>query len=383
MRRHFYAVFGTYYPNAAPTNRMLSYLEAWSKMDVEVTVVFTEPDRHFSRLKDKYSNIHVWYIWEEVPTTCFVLHKIMLWRNVNQLLKKLKDGDNIYLYGQAYTTHKLLTCKKNIKLYQERTEHPLVTSLGIWPFKVTIGEYLNDCRHLDGIFVISHPLKEYFIGVGVDEEKIQIVNMTVDPSRFEGISKHNDVKRYVAYCGNASNNKDGADQLIRAFALISSQNPQLYLYIIGQAPNRGESNNNISLAHSLGVGDKVVFTGSVSYSDMPQLLKDASILALDRPDSLQAKYGFPTKLGEYLLTGNPVVLTRVGDIPRFITDGENGMLSEPSDPDEFSFKLNWLLKHPSEASEIGKKGRETALEHFNSRKEAGKIVNFIFNKSIE
>ena len=64
--------------------------------------------------------------------------------------------------------------------------------------------------------------------------------------------------------------------------------------------------------------DSIVFTGIVSAADIPQILKNAAVLALDRPDSLQAQCGFPTKLGEYLLTENPVIVTKVGDIPLFL-----------------------------------------------------------------
>ena len=47
------------------------------------------------------------------------------------------------------------------------------------------------------------------------------------------------------------------------------------------------------------------------------------MLVLARPDNIQAKGGFPTKLGEYLATGNPVVVTKVGEIPNYLIDGVN------------------------------------------------------------
>ena len=64
------------------------------------------------------------------------------------------------------------------------------------------------------------------------------------------------------------------------------------------------------------------------YNEVPQLLMDSEVLALDRPNSIQAQCGFPTKLGEYLLTGNPVVVTKVGDIPLFLEDGVSALLAE-------------------------------------------------------
>lgn len=91
--------------------------------------------------------------------------------------------------------------------------------------------------------------------------------------------------------------------------------------------------------NQLGVQDAVIFTGKVAAEELPNYLVNASILALSRPDSLQARNGFPTKLGEYLATGNPVLVTNVGEIPLFIKHGENGFIAEESNVDDFAKNL--------------------------------------------
>ena len=132
---------------------------------------------------------------------------------------------------------------------------------------------------------------------------------------------------------------------------------------------------------SSGISNKVVFTGVVSIQDMPQLLKDAEALVLDRPDSIQAQCGFPTKLGEYLLTENPVIVTKVGDIPKFLTDGVSALLAEERNPEDFASKIEWVLSHKEEAAEIGKRGALVALKNFNCEIETKKIIDFIMKKS--
>lgn len=379
MTNHIFAVFNSYSPNSASTNRALSYMEAWAKMDVKVTVFFLLPDRKFSRLQSKSDNIKVLHLWQIMPLKNYLFHNCLYLLYVIRLLCKLTSGDRIFVYGQPYLL-KWLLIKKHIIIYHERNEHPLAVNLGRKPYLVSLDKYMKYCRRINGLFVISTGLKSYFIENGVVESKICIINMTVDPSRFEGVRKKEIQKKYIAYCGKASNNKDGVDQLIKSFALISPKYPDLLLYIIGQAPNRDEKNNNVQLAEQLGVSDKVVFTGIVPRQEMPQMLTDATMLALDRPDNLQAKHGFPTKLGEYLLTGNPVVVTAVGDIPLFIQDGVSGMVAKPDSPEGFSAKIEWLLEHPAEAALIGQKGKQVALANFNSEIEAKKIIDFIFQK---
>ena len=133
----------------------------------------------------------------------------------------------------------------------------------------------------------------------------------------------------------------------------------------------------MELIENLGVKNSVIFTGIVSAAEIPQILKNATVLALDRPDSLQAQCGFPTKLGEYLLTENPVVVTKVGDIPLFLKDGETALLAEERNPHEFSSKLLWALEHPAEAIEIGKAGAQVAMREFNYLNETKKIIKAI------
>ena len=168
------------------------------------------------------------------------------------------------------------------------------------------------------------------------------------------------------------------DLLLKAFALIAKKCPEYKLYIIGKAPSN--DSENYKLAEDLGIIDQVVFTGVVQASDIPQLLTNAEILALARPNSVQNTYGFPTKLGEYLLTGNPVVITRVGDIPLFLKDRESALMSECGDYISFADNLLWAIRNPKEAKLIGMRGKAVAQENFNYLIESKKIIDFIFHQ---
>lgn len=376
MKKHFFAVFGSFCPNTAATNRLLSYLEIWSKMEMKVTLIFMLPDKSFSKLETKYDNIRIVYLWDKLFIRWYRLHRILFFFYIKQLKKLLKRGDIVYLYGQSFLLGELVR-ENEISVFWEKTEHPEVSNPGQWPYKRTLKDLIHDCKRVDGLFVISKPLKDYFVKQGVNENKINVINMMVDPSRFLNIVKNKEGVKYIAYCGNVSNRKDGVDLLIESFARISRKFPDVYLYIIGKIIGEKSVNSNVLLAEKLGVGDRVVFKGLVPYQEMPQMLTDATILALNRPNNKQAQYGFPTKLGEYLLTGNPVVITSVGDIPDYIQDGFSGMVAEPNNVDEFASKMEWLLEHPDEAKIIGENGKEVALKNFNNDIEARKIAKVI------
>ena len=111
--------------------------------------------------------------------------------------------------------------------------------------------------------------------------------------------------------------------------------------------------------------------------EIPQIMVDAKMLVLDRPDNLQARFGFPTKLGEYLLSANPVVVTGVGDIPLFLQDKDSALISPPNNPQAFAEKLVWALQNPDESKRIGYNGCKVARIHFNSDVEAKKLMTKI------
>ena len=189
-------------------------------------------------------------------------------------------------------------------------------------------------------------------------------NMFVDAERF-AIQKDTSREKYFAYCGVVSKYKDGVNDLLNAFALFHKHHSDYKLYIIGRFESLDIKKELEAQTDSLSITERVVFTGQVSPNEMPCLLSNAEALVLARPDNLQSKYGFPTKLGEYLATGNPVIVTNVGEIGIFIENKRNGILVPPNDPEAFADGMLWLVEHPHEAAAIGKQGQALAKTAFS------------------
>ena len=367
----------SYCPNTAPENRLQGYYHALDKMNVKATVVYIHPDNHCSRNSTKYKNISTEYLWNPYMPYRGPFRRLTLFRYIRRFLKRLRAGDIVYTYSLSLLT-KMCEEVNGVRVFAERTEHPEATVAFPNPLlALSDAEIITTINHLSGLFVISNPLREYYENLGIDPSKIHVLNMTVDVERFKNIKKAACREKYIAYCGNVSNNKDGVDILIKSFALVCKKRPDIKLFIIGKTPSQTEASDNLRLIKSLGIEERIVFTGVVSSEQMPQLLKDAVVLALARPDNLQAKYGFPTKLGEYLLTENPVVVTSVGDIPLFLKDGVSALISEPSNVEMFAEKLLWALDNPGEASAVGKAGAAVAAEFFNSDIETKKLLSVI------
>lgn len=373
-RIHF--LYNSYLPNTAVSNRMLAYLNSLDKMNVPVCVSFLLPDTHRSKICKSFKNIKIKYYWEKYYINNRFLKYISYYVYISLFLRRLSKGDKVYIYGEDYLAHKILRVK-GVEVFYEKTECPEVALSYNRLYKPSLDKHIDICKRVNALFVISQSLKDYYIKKGISESKIHIINIIVDPERFAGINKKEGTEEYVAYCGTVANNKDGVNDLIKAFSIVSESNPRVKLYIIGAIPSKNDQLENLRLIEELQLKEKVVLTGLISAEQMPSLLKNARVLALARPRNMISQYGFPTKMGEYLLTANPVVVTAVGDIPRFLIDGDNAYVSPAGDISAFAERLIYALSNPEKANEVGKKGQEIAYKYFNSDTESKKLLDVI------
>lgn len=372
----FYILCDGYAPNQAYANHNMAFFRGFSELGVKAELVYIMPDTYGSIMEQEFPGIKVKYLWSKRFLKSRLLRNLNMVYSYGKFFFSLKKGDVLLLLGCSEYLY-FLVRRKGVKVFHERTEHP--AAYHISRFKFFRDHYLDSCAKADGVLLISKALSDFFESNGVNHDKLQIINMVVDESRFTNVIKQKGVEKYIAYCGNGANRKDGVDLLLKSFAMISDRCPEYKLYIIGKAPSN--DSENYRLAEELGIINRVVFTGIVPAAEIPQLLTNADILALARPNSIQNTYGFPTKLGEYLLTGNPVVITKVGDIPRFLIDKESALMSDCGDIEAFADNLLWAIQNPQKAKAIGERGRMVARENFNYLKESKKIIDFIFNRN--
>lgn len=381
MKKRIIIPVRRYVDGTAPMNRLLAYAKGFAESGLDVWLYFFITDEKEKKANIVNPNIHFVYLWENNNAVFKKIRFLGLLKNLLAFRNKIQKDDILFIAGRVnYMFALARSIPRSIKIFCEATEHPEYNGSGILK-RINNIISLYYIKRIDGLFVISQTLKEYFISKGVKKERVCVVNMFVDSNRFSHIVKNSD-KKYIAYCGYVSIRKDGVDVLIKAFSKFHSLHPDYKLYIIGRAGFPEPLSYFIDLAEKFGVKESVVFTGEVSADEMPQLLVNAEILALARPDSLQARNGFPTKLGEYLSTGNPIVVTRVGEIPLFIKDKINGILANESDVDDFADKLIWVAEHPEQAMTIGKNGKKLVEYEFSYLEQSKIALSFINQNNV-
>lgn len=360
-----------YIPTDAAVIRAMSLASGIADLGEQVSFIFLIPSEDNS-LPDSKTNLHYSCVSGTVAGRNRYLNASIAVANLH---KHIKKDDTVILMSFLPVVFIYLSflCKR---LYHDRTEMS-----GIFFSKTLHGRllekiYINRANKSAGVFVISQSLRKDLIDKGADESKIYLLNMMVDCSRFDGIIK-NTLSRYICYCGTVSNYKDGVNTLIKAFRIVHDRFNDIQLYIIGRYFSESDRNENVKIIEENNLQDVVYMPGIVSYDELPNYLKNAEVLALARPNNEQAKYGFPNKLGEYLATGNPVVVTKVGEIDNYLEDRISCVFAEPDNEQSFADALIWCLSNCKEAEKIGEKGREVAMSKFDYHSVAANLLKVI------
>lgn len=158
----------------------------------------------------------------------------------------------------------------------------------------------------------------------------------------------------------------GVTYLLDTAALVKRTHPQVEFRVYGEGELRGEL---LEKAERLGLDGKSMFPGAFSSrEELERIMEKTDIFLLS-----SILEGQPLVIVEAMAYGCPIVSTNVGGIPELITDGVNGLLCPPEDPDCLAGKINSLIDAPSLRERLGRAARKF---YENSPFEAGTAANY-------
>jgi glycosyltransferase involved in cell wall biosynthesis len=92
--------------------------------------------------------------------------------------------------------------------------------------------------------------------------------------------------------------------------------------------------------------------------------------------------GIPNVLVEAMAMEIPVISTEISGIPELIKDQVNGLLIPQKEVDLLAKALETYLENPEKRSRMGRAGRETVCDFFDSKK-TNIALKVLFDKSLE
>ena len=243
----------------------------------------------------------------------------------------------------------------------------LYRNLG-FPFR----HYLNRMelevrRKAHAVTVISKKLKEVAISYRIDDKYLSIIEGGADTESIIPLPKIKSRERIglpanskiVGFLGRS---QFDLDILIRSIERIKKGIPNLLLLVIGQNLYPWTK----QLAAELGIQENYREVGYTPDEVLPYYLSSADVFALPMKRSLLNEVRWPNKIGEYMASGRPTVVTNVGEVASVVNEHRIGLVAEPA-VEHFAEKLELLLTNDTLAERLGRRARNLACKKYSWR----------------
>lgn len=208
-------------------------------------------------------------------------------------------------------------------------------------------------RGADFVLPVTQVLAERVAARGVPTERIVVIPNGINEEHFAAAPSQTAAKDALGWpnalvLGFTGFVRDwhGVDRVVRWLS-SSSAPANARLLIVGDGPARAGLEE---LAQQLALGERVRFTGVVDRQQVPEHVA-AFDIALQ---PAVVAYASPLKLFEYLALAKAIVAPRQPNIEEVLTDGENAVLFDTSDPHALENALSRLC------------GDATLREHISS-----------------
>jgi len=214
-------------------------------------------------------------------------------------------------------------------------------------------------RNAPALVVVSEPLREALMELGVPPARISIMPMAVNVSHFrpdpqrgrEVRAKWNLEGKYVVgYVGSLSA-WHGISLLPEMARRMLPHCEDFVILVVGGDAIHVRKHR--AAVRELGLGRSIIFTGSVPYQDVPGHINAMDVALV--PDTNY--WTCPTKMFEYQASGVPTVAPEYPAILQAMRHGEEGMLFAPRKVEQAVQHILYLADKPELRRRMGEKAR--------------------------
>ncbi len=234
------------------------------------------------------------------------------------------------------------------------------------------------CNDAFKTIVVSTPLKEYLVSVGVPKDRIMVLPNGVNPGKFKprsaskklkqkmGISDHDFIIGFVGILRAWH----GIDLLIQAFKQVILHFPNIKLLLVGDGPIKKDI---IKMADDQGISEQLVITGRIPHEHVGEYVSLFDIAVSPRATF----YASPMKIPEYMAQGKPVLAPDSNNIKDLITDGKDGVLFEDGSVSSLSYMITKMVKNKNLRISLGRSAIQKTRSLCNWEHNAQCIVNIV------
>lgn len=322
-----------------------------------------------------------------------VINDLITWKNLKnwEILEELNFDENPPSF--IWEKHDLfsgpgrkLANKYNIPLISY-VHAPVVWEASKWGVKRYFwGNWLEkieaaNLKKADMVAVVSEEVKIKVMAMGIDEDKILISPMAVEPELFsdkKDISlklneELNLADKFVIGWTGSFRKFHGLDHVIKAFKKVSEKYPETRLMLIGDGAEREDSE---MLAKKLKISEKIIFTGRLRFLEIPKYVSQFDIAVVSARSAKGFHYS-PLKLREYMAAGKAVLAPNAGEIPETFEDEVNLKLFTAGDIKSLEEGMEYLILNEVKRKEIALNGRTKIEKTGTWDKELDKALEYL------
>lgn len=229
-------------------------------------------------------------------------------------------------------------------------------------YRLTRALETHAIRQAAHVFTICEGLRADIVGRGIPSAKVTVIPNAVDVGTFQlaqtadpalqqrwglqGRTVIGFIGSFYAY--------EGLDLLVRALPALVQARPDVCLLLVGGGPQ--EANLKAQVA-SLGLTDRVVFTGRVPHHEVNRYYDLINVLAYPRHSMRLTELVTPLKPLEAMAQGHLFVASDVGGHQELVQHGQTGILFKADSAEALTQSLLNLLNQPASWPALRANGR--------------------------
>ena len=211
----------------------------------------------------------------------------------------------------------------------------------------------------DHVITITEPIQDLLISRGLPRSKSTVIMNAADEALFcpgpsASTTPPADPQRFVMMYHGTLTRIYGLDIAIKAFGLVHHHMPAAELWILGFGPDEAYLKR---LAHERELTSKVKLLGAVTAGEVPEWLRKCDVGILPMRRDVFLDFAFPNKLSEFIVTGTPVLVSRLRTIQHYFS-GLALAYASPNDPVDLARQMVRLYRNPQLRAHNAARARE-------------------------
>lgn len=267
--------------------------------------------------------------------------------------------------------------------------HKVTQGISGYPLIYWVGGHLMDLLlyrlilpFADHVFVQSEQMLRDVSARGIHMSKMTAVPMGVEVEEipffgYEPVLNGKCGERIVLYLGTLARVRR-LDFLLRVFRRVVARNKMTKLYLVGGGKDPRDETLLREEALRLGIEDSVIITGFLPREQAWELVRRADVCVSPFYPTPILNSTSPTKLIEYLAMGKSVVANDHPEQSTVLAESGAG-ICVPYEEEAFCEAILYLLDHPREAEEMGRRGRT----YVNNTRDYEIIVSQVHERLLE